>query len=116
MRSGLPGLGEDDCATGSRFLHGSGRVYRVRKGLSQTFLDRYANCARPQHSLTFGCGFGFHPVKFLFQVETTWARQSAITPKTAREKTLRQAPVERLADALLAHRHLDGAAIAAILG
>src|SRR3954454_23539968 len=64
----------------------------IWRGLSQTFLDRYANCAGTQHGLTFGCGFGFHPVKFLFQVETTWARQSAITPKTAREKTLRQAP------------------------
>src|SRR4051812_1526136 len=64
----------------------------VNSGLSQTFFDRYANCARPQHSLTFGCGFGFHPVRFLFQVESSWARQSANSPKTAREKTLRQAP------------------------
>src|SRR4051794_36822616 len=63
----------------------------ARGGLSQTFFDRYANCARPQHSLTFDCGFGFQPVRFLSQVESSWARQSASSPKTVREKTLRQA-------------------------
>src|SRR5215210_5971065 len=60
-----------------------GRVNEL--DLSQTFSDLHASCARTQHSLTFGCGFGFHPVRFLSQIESSWARQSANSPKNARK-------------------------------
>jgi hypothetical protein len=80
----------------------------IREGLSQTFSDQCASCARRQYDLTFGCRLRFQTIAFLPLVASIQVRQSATPVQIVRGKTLRQAPRDRVHDRSEGARHHHG--------